>query len=42
VEETWARHLSSSVARAGGRVVIHDRLDVDAVAASIASPAEGQ
>ena len=33
-ENTWARNLSSAVGRAGGRVVIHDRLDSDAVAAS--------
>jgi hypothetical protein len=36
-ENTWARHLSSAVARAGGQVVIRDRLDSDAVAASMAS-----
>jgi Family of unknown function (DUF6325) len=41
-ENTWARNLSSAVGRAGGRVVIHDRLDSDAVAASIASSAGGQ
>jgi len=41
-ENTWARHLSSAVAHAGGRVVIHDRLDANAVAAAIASPAGGQ
>lgn len=41
-ENTWARHLRSAVAHAGGRVVINDRLDADAVAASIASPAGGR
>ena len=41
-ENTWARQLRSAVAHAGGRVVVHDRLDADAVAASIASPAGGQ
>ena len=41
-ENTWARQLSSAVAQAGGRVVIHDRLDSDAVATSIASSLGGQ
>jgi hypothetical protein len=41
-ENTWARNLRSAVAHAGGRVVIHDRLDPGAVAASITSSAGGQ
>jgi hypothetical protein len=41
-ENTWARNLGSAVANAGGRVVIHDRLDTDAVAASMTSSAGGQ
>lgn len=41
-ENTWARNLHSAVARAGGRVVIHDRLDAGAVAASITSSTGGQ
>jgi hypothetical protein len=36
-ENTWARQLRNAVAQAGGKVVIHDRLDSDDVAASIAS-----
>ena len=41
-ENAWARNLRSAVAHAGGRVVIHDRLDTDTVAASITSSAGGQ
>ncbi len=41
-ENAWARNLRSAVAHAGGRVVIHDRLDSDAVAASITSSSGGQ
>ena len=41
-ENAWARNLRGAVAHAGGRVVIHDRLDSDAVAASITSSAGGQ
>jgi hypothetical protein len=41
-ENTWARNLRGAVARAGGRLVIHDRLDTGAVAASITSSAGGQ
>jgi hypothetical protein len=36
-ENTWARGLRGAVADAGGRVVIHDRLDPDTVAASMAT-----
>jgi hypothetical protein len=36
-ENTWARHLSGAVTRAGGRVVINDRLDPESVAESIAA-----
>jgi Family of unknown function (DUF6325) len=40
-ENTWARNLTSAVADAGGRVVIHDRLDSKAVAAAIGSSEGG-
>jgi hypothetical protein len=40
-ENTWARQLRSAVARAGGSVVIHDRLDSDEVATTIASTGGG-
>lgn len=40
-ENTWARHLKSTVANAGGRVLIHDRLDPDEVAAAIAASPGG-
>ncbi len=35
-ENSWARELSRAVTEAGGRVVVHDRLDSEAVASSIA------
>jgi hypothetical protein len=36
-ENRWARHLKRAVTEAGGRVVVHDRLDPDEVAASMAA-----
>ena len=36
-ENLWARNLRSAVDDAGGRLVIHDRLDADEVAAAIRS-----
>ncbi|MFZ0014346.1 MAG: DUF6325 family protein [Acidimicrobiia bacterium] len=36
-ENTWARHVKTAIDRAGGRLVIHDRLDVEAVAESMAA-----
>ncbi len=36
-ENRWARHLRHAVANAGGRLVVHDRLDPEEVAASIAA-----
>jgi hypothetical protein len=41
-ENTWARQLRSAVTAAGGRLVVHDRLDADAVAEAIASASGGK
>lgn len=35
-EDTWARRVVDAVAASGGRVVAHDRLDVETVAAALA------
>lgn len=40
-ENLWARSLRAAVASAGGRLVIHDRLDADEVAAAIESSTGG-
>ncbi|HEX6286940.1 MAG TPA: DUF6325 family protein [Acidimicrobiia bacterium] len=40
-ESTWARQLKGAISRAGGRLVVHDRLDANAVAASIAASPGG-
>jgi len=40
-ENTWARQLKGAVDRAGGRLLVHDRLDANAVAASIAASPGG-
>ena len=37
-ENTWARGLRRAVGQAGGRLVIHDRLDADQVVAALKSP----
>jgi uncharacterized membrane protein len=36
-ENTWARRFVSAVRNAGGRLVAHDRLDAETVAAAMAS-----
>jgi len=36
-ENSWARRLRSAVDRAGGRLVVHERLDAGAVAESMAA-----
>ena len=41
-ENTWARQLSTVVERAEGRLLAHDRLDADAVAASMAASTGGR
>lgn len=40
-ENTWARQLKAAVLQAGGRLLVHDRLDANAVAASIAASPGG-
>lgn len=40
-ENTWARDLKSAVAARGGRLVVHDRLDSDAVSSAIAETPGG-
>lgn len=40
-ENRWARNLKQAVASAGGRVLIHDRLDPHEVAAAIAASPGG-
>jgi uncharacterized membrane protein len=35
-ENTWARRVVSAIAGAGGRLVAHDRLDAETVAAALA------
>lgn len=39
-ENTWARNLSASVERSGGRVVVHSRLDRREVAAAMSEAEE--
>jgi hypothetical protein len=36
-ENIWARHLRDAVESAGGRLVLHDRLDADEVAAAMSA-----
>ena len=40
-ENTWARRLRQAVVQSGGRLVVHDRLESDEVAAAMKTPAGG-